>query len=222
MLADDVRAIIVDPVPTPSARKPNFATPTRRPSSVAHAKSIARPTMRPKVRFASPPMARAAAVPRALGLDKRACYNCNEIGHLFAQCPHPILVAVGDEDDDESALYDAAMRQDGESCMMTRSVWVQAEDQECVFFSPTEVILDNAASRSLFQNTELLSDIVQSDTPTVIGGVQKGATGIRIDEEGGVSRPRHRGCLHRRDREYTFCRPNGRHGKTSSIRHHQG
>ncbi len=69
---------------------------------------------------------------------------------------------------------------------------MQTDDQECVFFSPTEVIIDNAASLSLFQNMELLRDIVQSDTITVIGGVQKGATGM----------------------------PNGRHGKTRPMRHH--
>lgn len=184
MLADDVRALIVDPAPAPPARKPTIATPTRRPSNAAPARSNLRPTMRPKVRFASPPMARAAAVPRAPALDKRACYNCNEIGHLFAQCPHPVLVTIGDEDDDESAFYDAAMRRDDATCMMTRSGCAQADDLKHVFFSPTEVILDNAASRSLFENTELLRDIVQSDTPTVIGGVQRGATGIRIDEEG--------------------------------------
>ncbi len=75
-------------------------------------------TMRPKVRFASPPMMRAAAVPRARARDKRACYNCNDLGHLFAQCPHPVLVAVGDEDDDEFALYDASMRRDDAACMI--------------------------------------------------------------------------------------------------------
>jgi hypothetical protein len=112
------------------------------------------------------------------------CYNCNEVGHLFAQCPYPVLVAVGHEDDKEYALYDAAMHRDDASCMITRSVSVHTVDHEIVFFSPTEVILDNAASRSLFENTELLQDIVQIDTPTVIMGVQRGATGICVDEEG--------------------------------------
>jgi hypothetical protein len=184
MLADDVRALIIDPVPTPSARRPTIATPARKLSSGVPTRGSARSAMRSKVRFSSPPMMRAAATRRALALDKRACYNCNEVGHLFAQCPHPVLVAVGDEDDEESALYDAAMRRDDATCMMTRSVSVHAVDHELVCFSPTEVILDNAASRSLFENTELLQDIVQSDAPTMIGGVQRGATGIRVDEEG--------------------------------------
>ena len=74
------------------------------------------------------------------------------------------------------------MRRDDVTCMMTRSMCMQAADHEIVFFSPTEVILDIAASRSLFENTELLQDIVQSDTRIVIGGVQRGATGIRVDE----------------------------------------
>ena len=68
--------------------------------------------------------------------------------------------------------------------MMTRSVRVEAVDHENIFFSPTEVILDNTASRSIFKNTELLRDIVQSDTPYVIRGAQRGATIIRGDEKG--------------------------------------
>ena len=151
----------------------------------------------------------AASTSRALALDKLACYNCNVVGHLFAQCPYPILVAVGDEDGEESALYDTAMRRDDAACIMKRSVYMQAVDHEVVFFSPTEVVLDNAASRSIFENIELLQDIVQSDTPTVIGGVRRGATGIRVDEDRGVSRSWNRGCLHRCGREYTFSRPNG-------------
>ncbi len=112
MLVDDVRALVVDPLPTPSKRKPTIATHTRRPSNLAPTMSNARSAMRPKVRFGSILVMRAAAVPRVHALDKRVCYNCNDLGHLFAQCPHPVLVAVGDEAGDELALYDAAMRHD--------------------------------------------------------------------------------------------------------------
>jgi hypothetical protein len=69
MLADDVRALNVDPVPTPSAIRPTIVTPTRKPSIGAPARGNARSTMRPNVRFSSPPMMRAAAAFRALALE---------------------------------------------------------------------------------------------------------------------------------------------------------
>ena len=53
-----------------------------------------------------------------------------------------------------------------------------------MLFSPTEVIFDTAASRSVFENSELLRDVAKIDTPTMIGGVQKRVVGIRIDDEG--------------------------------------
>jgi len=51
-----------------------------------------------------------------------------------------------------------------------------------VLFSPYEVIFDNAASTSLFENPDLLTDIVPSAAPTIIEGDQKGALGVRIDD----------------------------------------
>jgi len=140
-------------VPTPSARRPTIATPTRKRSSGVPARGNAKSTMRPKTRFSSPPMLRAAAASMALALDKCACCNCNEVGNLFALCSHPILVAVGDDDDEESALYDAAMRRDDAACMMQRDVCMQAVDHEIVFLSPIEIILDNAPFRDLFLRT---------------------------------------------------------------------
>ncbi len=41
-----------------------------------------------------------------------------------------------------------------------------------------------AASLSVFKNPNLLTDIVPSASPTVIGGVQQGAPGVRIDDVG--------------------------------------
>ena len=61
---------------------------------------------------------------------------------------------------------------------------VRAYVHDRVLFSPTEVIFDTAASRSEFENSELLRDVAKSDTPTMIWGVHKGVVGIRIDDEG--------------------------------------
>ena len=126
------------------------------------------------------------------------------MGHIGRDCPRHVLVTFDDEVDEE-ALYEADMLYDDNTCMMTRCVSarpalcdrvsnaidvepdrsrVRAYVHDRVLFSPTEVIFDTAASRSVFENSELLCDVAKSDTPTMIGGVQKGVVGIRIDDEG--------------------------------------
>ena len=50
-----------------------------------------------------------------------------------------------------------------------------------VLFAPEEVIFDTSASKSVFMNPDLLTDVVPNASPTVIGGVQQGAPGVRID-----------------------------------------
>ncbi len=92
-----------------------------------------------------------------------------------------MLVAVGDEEDKKSSLYEAAFRNFDPACMMTRSA---SHPYERVLFAPNEVIFDCAASRLLFENTDFLRDIVSSNAPTVIGGVQKRAPGICLEDEG--------------------------------------
>ena len=59
----------------------------------------------------------------------------------------------------------------------------RAYPDDRVIFSPAEVIFDNAAARSVFENLELLCDIVKSDIPTTIGGVQTSAIGICHNDE---------------------------------------
>jgi len=115
-----------------------------------------------------------------------------------------MLVTV-DNEVNEDALYEAAMLYNDNTCMMTRCVparsalrdmasndidvepdrsRVRAYVHDRVLFSPTKVIFDTAGSRSVLKNSELLRDVANSDTPTMIGGVQKGVVGIRVDDEG--------------------------------------
>ena len=54
---------------------------------------------------------------------------------------------------------------------------------ERVVFTPNGVIYDCAKSRLLFENKDLLQSIVRSSSPTVIGGVQRRAPGICLDDE---------------------------------------
>ncbi len=115
------------------------------------------------------------------------------------------MLVIVDDEADEDALYEAAMLYDDNTCMMTRCASTRqalldmvrndtdvkpdrslfrANVHDRMLFSPTEMIFDTAASRSVFENSELLCDVAKSDIPTMIGGVQKVVVGIRIDDEG--------------------------------------
>ena len=181
MLADDVRALAVSSSTSSSTRRSSGVVPSKKTSLPP--KNNGQPTSR--VRFASQtsaidPVCR-DELPRGKKAETRTCYRCGKVGHVAKDCSHVVLAAVGDEEDEESALYEAAFRDFDPACMMTRSA---TDPYERVLFAPNEVIFDCAASRSLFENTDLLRDIIPSNAPTVIGGVQKGAPGIRLDDEG--------------------------------------
>ena len=140
----------------------------------------------PSAVWSPPPAADSAihdAPPRERRAETRTCYKCGTVGHIIKNCPHLALAAIGDEEDEESALYEAALYDLGldSACLMTRCA---TEIDEKVLFTPNEVIFDCAASRSLFENKDLLQNIVRSSSPTVIGGVQKGAPGICLNDEG--------------------------------------
>ena len=53
-------------------------------------------------------------------------------------------------------------------------------------FAPAEVIFDTVASKLVFENPNLLTDVAPSNSTTVIGGVQQGAPGVRIDDVGNL------------------------------------
>ena len=57
---------------------------------------------------------------------------------------------------------------------------------EYALFAPEEVIFDIAASSSVFKIPNLLTNVTPSGSPTVIGGVQQGAPGVRIDDVGNL------------------------------------
>ena len=172
MLADEVRVLaIVPPAPTSSRKK-------TQPKTHARARVPGPPPSPP------PPTLDAKAKLRE---DRRrgACFECGETGHVALRCPHRALVAseaeaIVEDELDEDALY-AAQVQYGMVPAPGQHVMMMADR---VLFSPSEVIFDNAASTSVFENPDLLSHIVPSATPTMVGGVQKGAPGVRIDDVG--------------------------------------
>ena len=51
-------------------------------------------------------------------------------------------------------------------------------------FALEEMIFDTAASKFVFKNPNLLTNVAPSGSPTVIWGVQQGAPGVRIDDVG--------------------------------------
>ena len=161
MLADDIRVLaIVPPSPTPPKKKVQFK---------ARAGSRAELNRAP---IPSPSTADANARLRDARRRAGTCFECGESGHAVRNCPHLALVAneadaIANDELDEDALYAAQLQYamvpaPGQHAMMTT---------DCVLFSPNEVIFDNAASTSVCENPDLLTDIVQSATPTIIGGV---------------------------------------------------
>ena len=61
---------------------------------------------------------------------------------------------------------------------------VRAYVHDRVLCSPTDMIFSTAASRSVFENSELHRNVAKCDTPTMIGDAQKGFVGICVDDEG--------------------------------------
>jgi hypothetical protein len=55
---------------------------------------------------------------------------------------------------------------------------------EHALFSKHEVLLDNEASISVFQNKELLTGVRRAEKNVQLGGIQRGAAGVRVTEEG--------------------------------------
>ena len=113
------------------------------------------------------------------------CFECGESGHAAWRCPHQSLVATETEavDEDELDEYALYVQYDmvpapGQRAMMTC---------DRVFFSPSEVFFYNIASTLVSKNPDLLSHIVPSAAFTIVGGVQKSAPWICIDDAGTFS-----------------------------------
>jgi hypothetical protein len=55
---------------------------------------------------------------------------------------------------------------------------------EHALFSSHDIVLNNEDSISVFQNRYLLKDVKVGEKKVVFGGLQRGATGVRVTEEG--------------------------------------
>ncbi len=106
------------------------------------------------------------------------CYKCGEAGHAIRSCPHQALAAIEIEAATRDAIDDVA----AQATIYAAHYVLVTTDYE--LFAPDDVIFDTAASKSMFKNPNLLTNAASSGFPTVIGGVQQGTPGVRIDDAG--------------------------------------
>lgn len=125
----------------------------------------------------APPTPKAQPAPKApTGEATKWCYKCHEKGHIRPNCPllkknqETALIAQGEteECDEECEEYFNGAAINGiEMCM----------------FTPTEVLLDNQASRCMFHNENLLKE-VENMSGFKLGGVNKTAKPLEVTKGG--------------------------------------
>ena len=130
--------------------------------------------------------AAAATVPASevISSDRRRCHLCKQTGHLIANCPnnrrrdpdHTLLAIGGEDDMDEFGMCDDAY--------LSTFVCNTCDTDTITLFTPTEIVLDNAAGgRGVFMNPNLVSDMATVRSYRM-GGVNASAGGLVISAQG--------------------------------------
>ena len=104
------------------------------------------------------------------------CFVCGFVGHYARDCEKKkggdkalITEAVDQCDKDEDIdEWDIAM----------------VAGTERAFFAKDEILLDNEASISIFSNENLLTGVKDADKKVMLGGIQRGATGVKVTKQG--------------------------------------
>ena len=112
-------------------------------------------------------------------LAEMECYVCGEFGHYAMDCKDrkaagKALVTKSND----SAVDEEGYEKDDEE----ESVYVTTS--ETVLFSKHDVPLDSQASVNIFCNSRLLKNVRKSDRQVLLNGVQSGASGVRVTQEG--------------------------------------
>ena len=106
--------------------------------------------------------------------ETRTCRGCLVKGHILRDCPPKVMIAMGEDETTDTIDEDA----------YDSSAYITSDEASCkIFFTATEVLLDNQAGRSIFKNRDLLSD-VGIVKPFYIGGIDGGSRGLCIREDG--------------------------------------
>ena len=119
--------------------------------------------------------------------ETRTCRGCLVKGHIYRDCPDnpdrssaqesTVMIAKGEDDGDDTAdedIYDS-------SAFIVHDT--TSQESTSIFFTATEVLLDNQAGRSIFKNEELLSDVCATK-PFYIGGIDGASRGLCIQKDG--------------------------------------
>ena len=117
--------------------------------------------------------------------ETRTCRGCLMKGHIYRDCPDntqrsptldtKVMIATGEDDAADEDFYDSPP-----TFVINET---SKQEPSSVFFTATEVLLDNQAGRSIFKNKDLLSDVT-SVKPFYIGGIDGDSRGLCIQQDG--------------------------------------
>jgi Zinc knuckle len=104
------------------------------------------------------------------------CFVCGVSGHYARDCEK--------RKGGEKALLSAAAEEEVDEA--TADEWDIALVSNCeqVFFSEYDVLLDSEASLNIFRTKKLLDGVRDAKRKVLLGGIQRGASGVRVTEEG--------------------------------------
>ena len=117
--------------------------------------------------------------------ETRTCRGCLVKGHIYRNCPNnpqcsptpetKVVIARGEDDAADEDIFDSPP-----TFIINET---SSQESSSIFFTATEVLLDNQAGRSIFKNKDLLSDVT-SVKPFYIGGIDGDSRGLCIQEDG--------------------------------------
>ena len=126
------------------------------------------------------PAADKTAPGKKKSLEEVECYVCGELGHYARDCKSrkSAAKAVVAKSTVEKGNDDDEYESDEED----ETVYVTT--LETVLFAKDDVLLDSQASVNVFCNRALLNNVKKLNRNVVLNGVQSGAAGVKITQEG--------------------------------------